>query len=299
MVLTILNMAHQRPIPEQGYKGGDADLDSLRARLEELVADFATGRTNFERVPVYGRRYSADSIDYDRESGLVQGGSSPSYWGDVWSLTCCKHKMRQEHFFDYFEETESGVLRPTQPLFIFTCAGKMDSDRPEWAETRRRWLASVALVTHAFRGMDDYGRFLLDQPEEARRDRISTKSASEGTEWARKHGDCHAIVDDGEVIGVDSPHPEHDHVSSSGTSSCGCSTTINPEYDHIYHEDNDRSILKFASKPGYWISWSEPQFYWTVSNGPDAWGGGQDTLAYRSGDESSEDTILSELRSVL
>jgi hypothetical protein len=175
----------------------------------------------------------------------------------------------------------------------------MDSDTPDWAAERRRWLTSVALVTHAFRGMDDYGRFLLEQDEPVWKNRITTQDSSEETGWARKKGDCHAIVEDGEVVGVDSPYPEHDHVSSSGTSSCGCSTTVNPEYDHIYHEDNDTSILKFASTPDYWMSWSGPRFYWTDGNGPDAWGGGQGKRAYRDLEESQNGTILSELRSVL
>ncbi|MBX0288700.1 hypothetical protein EGH22_20425 [Halomicroarcula sp. F28] len=205
--------------------------------------------------------------------------------------------MRQEHFFNYFEEVESGVLRPTQPLFVFTCAGKMDSDTPEWAAERRRWLTSIALVTHAFRGMDDYGRFLLKQDEAAQKNRITTQESSEESTWARKKGDCHAIIEGDEVVGVDAPYPEHDHVSSSGTTSCGCSTKVKEEYDHVYHEDNDTSLLKFASTSDYWMSWSEPEFYWTVGNGPDAWGGGQGTRAYRDSNESQDGTVLSELRS--
>jgi hypothetical protein len=292
-------MAPQRAIPESGNPTQSSSIEDLRSHLEQLVEEFAEEQSGFETSPVNGRIYPADSIDYRNDSGLVQGGSSPSYWGGLWSLTCCKHKMRQEHFFDYFEEVEPGVLRPTQPLFIFTCAGKMNSDTPDWAAERRRWLTSVALVTHAFRGMDDYGQFLLEQDEAAWKSRITTQDSSEETAWARKKGDCHAIVEDSEVVGVDSPYPEHDHVSSSGTTSCGCSTSVNPEHDHVYHEDNDTSILKFASRPDYWMSWSEPQFYWTVGNGPDAWGGGQGKRAYRDPGRSQDGTILSELRSVL
>jgi len=292
-------MAPQRAIPRHRNETNSSSIEDLRSRLEQLVEEFADERGNFNISPVNGRIYPADSIDYCNDSGLVQGGSSPSYWGSLWSLTCCKHKMRQEHFFDYFEEVEPGVLRPTQPLFIFTCAGKMNSDTPERTTKQRRWLTSVALVTHAFRGMDDYGRFLLQQDEAAWKNRITTQDSSEEVAWARKKGDCHAIIEDGEVVGVDSPYPEHDHVSSSGTSSCGCNTTVNREYDHIYHEDNDTSLLKFASTSDYWMSWSEPQFYWTVGNSPDAWGGGQGKRAYRNSDESQDGSILSELRSVL
>jgi len=291
-------MTTERTIPETGTEQLSPNIEDLRWHLQQLVEDFADGRDDFDRSPVNGRIYPADSIDYRKDSGLVQWGSSPSYWGGLWSLSCCKHKMRREKYFDYFEEVEPGVLRPTQPLFVFTCAGKMGSDIPERAADRRRWLTSIALVTHAFRGMDDYGRFLLKQDETAWKDRITTQDSSEETVWARKKGDCHAIIEDGEVVGFDSPYPEHDHVSSSGTASCGCSTTVNPEYDHVYHDDNDTSLLKFASTPGYWLSWSEPQFYWTVGNGPDAWGGGQGKRAYRNSNQSQEKTILSALRSV-
>jgi hypothetical protein len=292
-------MAPQRAIPERRNPTRSSSIEGLRNQLEQLVEEFAEEQSDFETSPVNGRIYPADSIDYRDGSGLVQGGSSPSYWGGLWSLTCCKHKMRQDHFFDYFKQVEPGVLRPTQPLFVFTCAGKVDSDTPDWAAERRRWLTSVALVTHAFRGMDDYGRFLLEQDEAAWKSRITTQDSSEETAWGRKKGDCHAIVGDGEVVGVDSPYPEHDHVSGSGTTSCGCSTSVNPEHDHVYHEDNDTSILKFASRPDYWMSWAEPQFYWTVGNGPDAWGGGQGKRAYRDPGGSQDGTILSELRSVL
>lgn len=290
-------MAPHRAIPERGDATQSSSIEGLRTQLEQLVEEFASERDNFETSPVNGRIYPADSIDYSNDSGLVQGGSSPSYWGGLWSLTCCKHKMRQEHFFNYFEEIESGVLRPTQPLFVFTCAGKMDSDTPDWAAERRRWLTSIALVTHAFRGMDDYGRFLLEQDEAAQKNRITTQESSEESTWARKKGDCHAIIEGSEVVGVDAPYPEHDHVSSSGTTSCGCSTKVKEEYDHVYHEDNDTSLLKFASTSDYWMSWSEPEFYWTVGNGPDAWGGGQGKRAYRDSNESQDGTVLSELRS--
>jgi len=272
-------MAPQRAIPERGCPTQSPSVEDLRSQLEQLVEEFAEERGNFGTSPVNGRIYPADSIDYRNDSGIVQGGSSPSYWGGLWSLTCCKHKMRQEHYFDYFEEVEPGVLRPTQPLFVFTTSGITDSDTPDWAAENRRWLTSVALVTHAFRGMDDYGQFLLEYDEAAWRDRITTQDSSDGTTWARKKGDCHAVVEEGEVVGVDSPYPEHDHVSSSGTTPCGCSTTINPEYNHVYHDDNDMSLLKFTSTPGYWMSWSEPEFYWIHRRRRAAYGGGQDKMS--------------------
>lgn len=203
--------------------------------------------------------------------------------------------MRQEHFFDYFEEQESGVLRPTQPLVVFTTAGKMGSERLVGTESKSRWLVSAALVTHAFRDMDDYGRFLLDQEESVWKPRVSTDPDGD-SEWARKYGDCHAIVEDGEVVGTDAPYPEHDHVSSSGTSSCGCSERVNEEYDHVYHEDNDPTRLKFVSTPQYWISWNEPAFYWTVGNGPDRYGGGQGTRTFSDDRNVGTNTIVDSLQ---
>ncbi|QSG02796.1 hypothetical protein [Natranaeroarchaeum sulfidigenes] len=289
----------RREIPSNNPNLDSIEVQELRKQLNKLIKSLGKNRDNFKSEPVHGRIYPADSIDYTEQSGLTQTGSSPSYWGGLWSLTCCKHDMRQEHFFDYFEEREAGVLRPTEPLFIFTCAGKMGSDRPKWADTKRRWLSSVALVTHAFRGMDDYGEFLLDRREEIWRPRISTQSGEKSNKWAIEHGDCHAIIGDNEVEEVGSPFPDHDHVSTSGTSSCGCSETIDPDHDHTYHDDNDPSSLKFVSTPGYWISWSEPEFYWTVGNSPDIYGGGQDKLAYSRGKNLETTTVLSQLKGVV
>lgn len=289
-------MSEGKDIPNWGTEGNVESVVELQTLLETLVDNLADELNQFDKRPVHGRIYPASSIDYNSDRGLVQTASSPSYWGGLWSLTCCKHAMRQAHFYDYFTETEPGVLRPTDPLFILTTAGKEESDTPEWAETRRRWIASVALVTHAFREMDDYGRFLLEHGEEVWGPRISTYSDAEGSEWAKEYGDCHAIIDGENVTGVGSPYPVHDHVSESGTARCGCSRSVDPEYDHVYHKDNDPHRLKFAATSEYWMSWSVPEFYWIVSNGPDCWGGGQQMKAYHTDSDSSGRTVLSELR---
>lgn len=263
--------------------------------LDGLVENLNSELDSFEKSPVNGRIYPASSINYTQDNGHVQTASSPAYWGGIWSLACCKHDMRQEHFFDYFEEHESGVLRPTQPLFIFTTAGKGGSEQPEGAETNHRWLVSVAMVTHAFRDMEDYGQFLLDHEESAWKPRISTDPDNEST-WARKYGDCHAVIEDREAIGTDAPYPEHDHVSDSGTSACGCSETVNREYDHVYHEDLDPKRLKFVSTSPYWVSWNEPTLYWTVGNGPDRYGGGQETRAYDDDRSVGTNTIVDSIQ---
>lgn len=286
-------------IPDNKSEFNTVDVSRMRSCLDELIDSLGTNLDSFADSPVHGRIYPASSIDYIQGRGLTQSGSSPSYWGGIWSLTCCKHDMRQEHFFDYFEERETGVLRPTEPLIVFTCAGKVGSDRPEWADTERRWLTSVALVTHAFRGMDDYGEFLLQHEEEAWRSRISTQTEGQSTDWANEHGDCHAVVQEGEVTGVGSPPLDHDHVSNSGTSECGCHVTIDPEHDHMYQDDNSPSNLKFVSAPGYWISWSEPEFYWTVGNSRNRFGGGKNKLAYTRSEQLESDTVLSELKGVV
>jgi len=283
-----------RQILEHGQGEDITTRKGLADYLDGLVENLYSSLDSFEQSPVNGRIYPASSINYTRDSGHEQTASSPAYWGGIWSLSCCKHDMRQEHFFDYFEEHDSGVLWPTEPLFIFTTAGKGGSERPKWAESKRRWLVSVALVTHAFRDMDDYGRFLLDQNEMAWKPRIST-DPDDDSAWARKYGDCHALVNNGEVVGTDAPYPEHDHVSSSGTSSCGCSETINREYDHVYYEDLDPNRLKFVSTSEYWVSWNKPAFYWTVGNGPDRYGGGQGTRAYDGNRSIGTDTIVDSL----
>ena len=107
---------------------GQAEAITTRAelidRLDGLVQNLNGELDSFETSPVNGRIYPASSINYTRDKGHEQTASSPAYGGGFWSLACCKHDMRKEHYFDYFEERESGVLRPTQPLFIFTTAGK-------------------------------------------------------------------------------------------------------------------------------------------------------------------------------
>lgn len=265
--------------------------------MEEMVAELGMEIDGFSRQPVHGRIYPAVTVAYRKGRGLVQTGTSPGYWGDVWSLTCCKHDMREEKFYDYFEETEPGVFKPTEPLIVFTTSGKSKSESPDWAQTSRRWVASVALVTHAFRGMEDYGRFLMEQDEKAWGPRMSTYTEAEGSDWAKKYGDCHAIIEDGGIAGDGSPFPEHDHVSGSGTTSCGCTTEVDPDSYHVYQEDNDRSYLKFASTPKYWISWSEPDFYWN-GKGRSRYGGGRPAQAYDPTGKSSNGTILSDLREV-
>lgn len=293
-------MADKKPVPDHGLDSHFADRTALQEQLEHLVDKLAAELPGFEKRPVHGRIYPADSIKYRTEHELIQTTSSPSYWGSVWSLTCCKHDMRQEHFYDFFREDAPGVLQPTEPLFVFTSAAISGSDRPDWAAERRRWLASVALVTHAFKGMDDYGRFLLNKGEEAWKPRITTQEKAEASDWAIRHGDCHAIVDGGEIQGVDAPHPDHDHVSSSGTVACGCNERIDAEYTHAYHDDNDRSFLKFVSTSEYWLSWSRPEFYWTQGQSRARWGGGRPKRAYRPERKTwQDDTVLAELQEVV
>ena len=281
----------------QSHEEGEAitTRKGLIDYLDGLVENLDREVDSFKKFPVNGRIYPASSINYTRKRGHVQTASSPAYWGGLWSLTCCKHDMRREHYFDYFEEHDSGVLRPTQPLFIFTSAGKVGSEQPEWAETKRRWLVSIALVTHAFRDMEDYGRFLLDRKESVWKPRIST-DPDDDSAWARKYGDCHAVVKNGEIVGTDAPYPEHDHVSSSGITSCGCSETVNREYGHVYHKDIDPNRLKFVSTSEYWLSWNEPVFYWIVGNGPDRYGGGKGTRAYDDDRSIGTDTIIGSIQ---
>lgn len=291
-------MTANRNIPGHGKQKDATGVAELREQLRSLAQRFSEERDSFDIEPAHGRIYPADSVNYRDGEGLVQTASSPGYWGGLWSLTCCKHDMRKEDYFSEFEETETGILRPTEPLFVFTCAGKTGSDRPDRAAERRRWLTSVALVTHAFREMEDYGEFLLEKDEDVWKPRVSTQRGSgEDVEWAQDYGDCHAIVKDGEVVGEGKPGPSHDHVSQSGITSCGCSETVDPNHAHIYQEDNDSSLLKFTSTSEYWISWSEPQYYWT-GKGRARYGAGQDTLAYGEAG-SDQRVVLSELQGAL
>lgn len=293
-------MADNRKLPSKNSVLEQHDLEGLRDCLVSFINDFSKEIMEFDREPVHGRIYPASSIEYQSGKGLVQRTSSPGYWGDVWSLTCCKHDMRKSKFYsEYMREIADGVYRPSEPLLIYTTASITGSDPlTDWEEGRKQWLASVALVTYAFEGMEAYGEYLIEQDEQAWRDRITTQDARSAPEWALQHGDCHAEIDDGEIVGTGTPYHGHDHVGDTVSDDCG--TRVPGDGWHAFEQlDNKREYLKFVSCPGYWLSWSEPSYYRRGSR-RSRWGGGQDKIAFDYDDLSQGDgTVLGELSEVI
>jgi len=209
-----------------------------------------------EDPSIDGRLYVARTVGYDNDEGFVQTGSSPSYFGGLWSLACCKKSMRgQDSFTGLFEEHDDGGLHPAKPVFIFTCSST-SKGHPEAAVRERNWLASVAMVTRGFRSMEDYGSYLQenfsDQAVNRRLTGVTTVPSSQ-REVARHKGDCH-IDDTGEVC---APPEGHDHHDDAATD-CGCSSSIGKK--PLDYEDNKEYHIKCISEPGFWISWNEPEF---------------------------------------
>lgn len=211
--------------------------------------------------PIDGRMYVASSVGYKGEEGFVQTGSSPSYFGGLWTLACCKKPMRREEgFTKLFEEPyDDGVLYPKTPIFIFTCASSSrDKGHPDEAEARRNWLASVAMVTQGFWSMEDYGRYLQEHmSSEAVNRRLTgvTTTPESERDIARRKGDCH-IDNNGNVC---APPPEHDHGDGGHESDCGCLGNSEGN-DPLDYEDNKEDHVKCLSEPGFWVSWTQPEF---------------------------------------
>lgn len=195
-----------------------------------------------------GKVYSTnkDSITFNNnKNALTQGTSSPSYFGGLWSLACCKKDMRRsESFGSNFREVNEGHYKPNHPVFIFTVSSK--SYYPN-ADTRAQWLASVAMVTDGFYDMADYGYFLLNNYEGEAVDNRITRREDKSHIGAKK-GDCH-INYQGEK---GKPSSSHDHVVTNPP--CGM------DGDNGYKEDLKQDHLKLVSRPGFWIAWKNPQF---------------------------------------
>ena len=237
--------------------------DQLRDWMTRRINDYETEYGSFNKQEAAARLYAATSVQYLDGIGLVQRGSTPCYFGGLYSFVCCKWPMRKSQpFHDHFEEVDDGTLRPRQPLFIVTCAGSSVGESPSWYNGRERWVASVALVTRGFYGMDDYGQYLLDNYDESVwRHRMSR--GEHPPSHAVEHGDCHAIIEDGEVVGVGLPPSKqyfsHDHAEDPTNMGCGCGTPA--VSDPLEHKDNDPNRIKCIAEPGYWTAWKEPQLF--------------------------------------
>lgn len=266
--------------------------DQLRDWMEQRITDFEEESGSFDSREAAARLYAATSIQYQNGKGLVQCGSTPCYFGGLWSFVCCKWPMRKSQpFHNHFREADDGTLRPRQPLFIVTCAGASVGDSPSWWDDgRERWVASVALVTRAFYGMDEYGEYLLDNYDESVwRHRMS--QGENPPSHAVEHGDCHALIEDGEVVGVGNPpstqYFSHDHATTASDAGCGCGTPA--ESDPLDHKDNDPERLKCIAEPGYWVAWKQPQLF-DPTRTRRQYGGGELMRAFDGPDEAK--TVL-------
>ncbi len=129
----------------------------------------------------WGKLYVAETIDWDNEKKqFSQRGCSPNYRGGLWTLTCCKHDMRDAKPFRQQVESKD----PATMIFtLCSCRG---------APQRRQYLVSVAKVTKTFETMQGYSDCLKEQGDESlRSEKLSSWPRNQGgLGW--RFGDCHA-----------------------------------------------------------------------------------------------------------
>jgi hypothetical protein len=243
-------------------------ISELEKWMTDCIERYEEEVMEFESVEPRGRIYIARTIRYRSDSGLVQTGSAPCFFGGLWSLATCKKGMRGEpegddspnpnHAFQrlFHEPDSDGVRRPKHPVFILPCSSRNQdlNDRRPDVDSHRNWLSSIAMVTHGFDRMEDYGRYLRQTHDgEAVDNRLT--HAADRTPIAENRGDCHAD----RRGNVRYPPDAHQHGDRSSTSECGCGTLSNGHnpYDHV---DNSGHHVKCVSEPGYWLGWSEPNF---------------------------------------
>lgn len=241
-------------------------IDNLREWMHSCIDRYEDETVEFDSNTPRGRVYVARTIQYQSDSGLTQTGSAPSFFGGLWSLATCKKGMRGEpersdsanpdHPFQrlFQEPNDEGVRRPKYPVFILTCASRSQVyDKPEYANSHRNWLASVAMVTHGFNKMEDYGRYLRRTCED---DVVGHRltHASDRTPFAENRGDCHV----GDTGAVRYPPANHQHGDSEVEAKCGCSSNSSRQPEE--HIDNSEDHVKCVSEGGYWLGWTEPQF---------------------------------------
>lgn len=253
--------------PERSVVESLQTRDDLRNWAENRIDEYQEKEHEFEDTTPRGRIYIARTIQYTSDHGLVQTGSAPNYFGGMWSLTTCKKGMRGEsdnsdspnpkHPFKrlFMEPDEEGIRRPKYPVFILSLSSRNQAHaKPERADSHRNWLASLAMVTHGFDRMMDYGQYLLENHEG---DRVNNRltHASGRPDVAENRGDCH-VDENGDVY---YPPVDHQHGDGDADASCGCNTGVQTRDAHE-HIDNSQNHVKSLSEPGYWLGWTEPQY---------------------------------------
>lgn len=243
------------PIEEKD-PAGVSTVDDLKDWMEDSIGRYESKYGEFDNgTEIGGRAYIASTIKYHSEHGLVQTGSAPGYFGELWTLSTCRKDIRSSSKFEkLFTEKDDGVLRPNQPVFILPFSSRSKSyDKP--GKKYQRSLASAALVTHGFREMEKYAEYLIENFS----GESVEKRLSHGTDSvAEERGDCHA---DWEAE-VYYPPNRHQHGDDSPVCGCESGNARSPE-DHI---DNRSHHVKCLSLPGYWISWNEPVLAMDLDN---------------------------------
>lgn len=241
---------------EEMVHGEISTVEDLIDWMEDSVDRYESKYGEFEEgSEIKGRGYIAGTIKYHSEKGLVQTGSAPGFFGDIWTLCTCRKDIRSSsNFVDAFREEGDGVYRPTQPVFILPFSSRRQAyDKP--GKKYQRALTSAALVTHGFRDMGRYARFLVNNFSG---ESVEKRLSHGGNSVAEERGDCHADWD-GEVH-----YPPDGHQHGEDSPDCGCSTSsARSPTDHI---DNQTHHIKCLSMPGYWISWNKPTLAMDLDN---------------------------------
>lgn len=224
--------------------------DSYRSYLNENGYE----NHSFSTDEIGGIQYFSASLGYDPEDGFYQSGNGPNYFGGLYSLATCRYDLRAteemsygKNFEEHFElvSPELDLWLPKYPVLIFNSTQKTTAN-----EQHQHWLTSVSFVTHAFRTMEGYASYLLENFDGRCLTHRLTR-ANDAPQEAIKHGDCHADWS-GKTGGPPEGHPHH----KGSKSSCGCSVG-----DDRLHDDNADNHLKALSISGYWHTFSEPVLY--------------------------------------
>jgi hypothetical protein len=250
-----VGMGHNQPAVVDDVES----VENLRGWMQKCIETYGKNGGSFEDTTPRGRVYIAETIQYQAQRGLAQTGSAPNFFEGIWSLATCKKSMRRASSFQQLFEApdDDGIRRPKYPVFIFACSSRNKAhDRPKGAESNRNWLASVAMVTHGFDRMEDYGRYLLETQDGSTVTKRLTHTSGR-PEVAANRGDCH-VDEEGQIH-----YPPNSHQHGESESNCSCSgQSANRAPDE--HIDNSEGHIKCVAEPGYWLGWTEPKFALTA-----------------------------------
>lgn len=237
--------------------------DDLQTWMQNRIAQYQNEIGQFTDIQPRGRIYVARSIGYYPDLGLTQTGSAPGFFGGVWTLCTCKKKMRREDTFkNHFEgPDDEGIWYPKYPVFIVTISSsdaQKHPNKPASADDFQPYIASIALITKGFQGMESIGNY-LDQHFEGDAVRKRKTGVSNAPPLALNRGDVHVNGSNEVTL----PPSNHQHGESD--SPCECRTS-HFNRDPLTHEDNKLNLVNCLSRPGFWTAWKEPTLVFTKEN---------------------------------